>query len=463
LLNIIEKLSKSTAAALRPADFAYLKDVGVFPNNRLMVARRFLAPIQDDILRVEAPPRSILISWKPEGEDFLDFTFGEEWQDADADFTNILNKLGEDFMGKEAGKKVGAALNVLPLPGFTETLQRRVLGKDGLGIFSGDGTEDLPSGNPNLIKTAKRRKTSGYGEPFAGLKCSISIKMVCEYEQKFISGIDPTIAWMDIIQNILGFGTNDSTTYGLAPGAANKMISWASNPSAMISAMIGSLKNALIQFKDDVNVALTEFKNPTESTKNPTEKQKLNSASELVNKFIDGLIKEGSNVLDKTVRKYLEEIKGITRALSGLPSTPWHVTVGNPLRPIFCSGDMLTEEVKLTLGPTLAFNDLPSSIKAEFTLVNARPLGLQEIMAKFNTGNIRVVNVRMDSTQMVVPLTTDTYMPVTSTASSDLLVGSQSSSSPRTNLTGVTQSSTKENSINPSINSDTNSQNVILK
>jgi len=77
---------------------------------------------------------------------------------------------------------------------------------------------------------------------------------------------------------------------------------------------------------------------------------------------------------------------GIAHSLSGLPSTPWHITVGNPLRPIFCSGDMYTDNLTLRMGPTLAFNDLPSNITIEFTLKNARNLGLQEILAKFNTG-----------------------------------------------------------------------------
>jgi hypothetical protein len=55
------------------------------------------------------------------------------------------------------------------------------------------------------------------------------------------------------------------------------------------------------------------------------------------------------------------------------------------MRPVFCAGDMLVEDVKLTLGSALAFNDLPT-IKAEFILTNARPWGLQEILAKFNAG-----------------------------------------------------------------------------
>jgi hypothetical protein len=61
------------------------------------------------------------------------------------------------------------------------------------------------------------------------------------------------------------------------------------------------------------------------------------------------------------------------------------------MRPVFCAGDMLVEDVKLTLGSALAFNDLPTTIKAEFILTNARPWGLQEILAKFNAGSIRTL------------------------------------------------------------------------
>jgi hypothetical protein len=85
---------------------------------------------------------------------------------------------------------------------------------------------------------------------------------------------------------------------------------------------------------------------------------------------------------------------GVVNSLAGLPSTPWHITIGNPMRPTFCSGDMLVENVNLSLGPNLAFNDLPSSIKVEFNLTNARALGLQEIMSKFNSGYLRTVDVQ---------------------------------------------------------------------
>ena len=57
---------------------------------------------------------------------------------------------------------------------------------------------------------------------------------------------------------------------------------------------------------------------------------------------------------------------------------------------------MLTTNVPLKLGSDLSFNDLPTTISASFTLENARPLGLQEIMAKFNSGYLRVLSYRQD-------------------------------------------------------------------
>ena len=43
----------------------------------------------------------------------------------------------------------------------------------------------------------------------------------------------------------------------------------------------------------------------------------------------------------------------------------------------------------LKLGPTLAFNDLPSTIEADITLTSARNLGASEIFRKLSTGEIR--------------------------------------------------------------------------
>jgi hypothetical protein len=419
LLNIIERLS-STVAAVRPSDFAYLKDVGVYPNNRLMIARRFLSPHNDNIYGkskgVSSVPMAIMIAWKGQDDDFVEIDFGEEWVPANADFTNVMNSLGEDFgmSGKLSLGDIGnAAFNVTTLPGFSETLQRAILTR--MGILDKDGADKpLPTGNPNLIKEAKRRKNVPYTDAGSGLKCSVSVKMTIEWEQKFISGIDPTIVFQDIIATCLRFGTSRSDFYGLSPAFEKKVERWINNPETLAKDFIDFITGAMKDIGAKVKLAIEGFLGkdkvdvPEENKKDPTPQEAAKTQNDSVDKAIkdanasfDKLVDGIGNALKKTIQKYRLEIEGIARALSGMPSTPWHITIGNPLRPVFCAGDMyMADNMKLTLGPNLAFNDLPSSIKADFTLTNARPWGLQEILAKFNAGSLRVSNGLKDQNSL---------------------------------------------------------------
>lgn len=424
ILNIVEKTAGS-AASVRPSDFAYLKNLGVYPNNRLIICRRFGGPQIDNIFGIKSNPRVVLISWRPPGDDFLDISFGEQWEAAQADFTDVINGIGQDILKMSPlGGAGGELFNAIPLPGWSETLTRIVLAK--IGVYEQTaGGDRLPAGNPNLIKEAKRRKTVAMGEAGSGLDCKVVIKVTVEYEQKFISGIDPTIVYMDILQNALRFGTSPSDNYGLSGGFGATIIAAVKNPKLIISKVVTILKEAIQTVKDTVINFFKEFvdeatkakaeadaaieadgkEDPKEAgepdkaelEKEGKEKDKaLKDATEGQNAFTKFFETIG-DALSKTVNKYEEAVKGIVYALTGMPSTPWHVTIGNPLRPIFCSGDMYTTSVQLTMGSTLAFNDLPANIKIDFTLENARPWGLQEIMAKFNTGNIRTVNLVKDS------------------------------------------------------------------
>jgi hypothetical protein len=412
ILNIIEKLA-NTKGQLKPADFAYLKHIGVYPNNRLMIARRFAGPTPDNIMIKKKPTEigslATLITWVPESEDFLNISFGEEWMEAEADFKGVLSSLGEDIGIGNLGGIGGAAGNITPLPGFTEIFQRQFLAS--LNLIEKDSANMIPAGNPNLIKQAKMRKTVGYTEAGSGLTCTVNVKMVCEYELKYISGIDPTIVWMDLIGTILRFGTSESETYGLSKSVSGKLIRWANDPSLLLNEVFSSIKNTLTETIDKVKVQIekvfadgvTALHKATESEKSTPKGTNADYVALLESKrenstMIESISKLLGEVADDlisgVVQKYRVKIIGIINSLSGLPSTPWHLTIGNPMRPIFCSGDMLTKSVSLKLGPQLAFNDLPSSISVEFTLENARALGMQEIMAKFNSGYLRSIDVQ---------------------------------------------------------------------
>lgn len=408
VLNIIEKLA-NTKGQLKPADFAYLKNVGVYPNNRLMIARRFAAPTGDNIMIKKKPTEigslATLITWVPESEDFLNISFGEEWMEAEADFKGVLSGLGEDLGIGNLGGIGGAAGNIVPLPGFTEIFQRQFLAS--LGLLESNSKNMIPAGNPNLIKQAKMRKTVGYSEAGSGLTCTVQVKMLCEYELKYISGIDPTIVWMDLIGTILRFGTSESENYGLSKSVSAKLIRWANNPQSLLKEVFSSIKSAISGIVSEVTAKIEEIFNDAkaavdkateeEKADPPVEPDPLAAANEEKSaslKILDSISKILGDVSEGLIQKYRVKIIGIVNALAGLPSTPWHLTIGNPMRPIFCSGDMLTKSVSLKLGPQLAFNDLPSSITVEFTLENARALGMQEIMGKFNSGYLRSIDVQ---------------------------------------------------------------------
>lgn len=391
VLNIVERLA-NTKAAIKPTDLAFLKYLGVYPNNRMVVVRRFTGPAEDNIFTKsqggEVGALAMVISWIKEDEDFLSMDFGEEWEDAEGSFIGILNSLGEDI-GKKSGvglgDMAGGAMGALPLPGFTEVMTRHVLSK--LGILD-ENSSSVPVGNPNLIKQAKARKTVGYDQAGSGLNTTISFKVEAEYELKFISGLDPSTVWMDLVGNFTRFGTSKSDTFGLSKKFSQKMKKWINNPGILVKELASKLKeaitNAITEFSKTIDQITSE--KPVEGSDSPEE-----LAKQKTKRFLAGIQKGLSKFLQKVLEKYKVKAIGIINALSGLPSTPWHITIGNPIRPFFSAGDMYMDNVTLTLGSQLSYNNLPTNLKLEFTLKNARPWGMQEIMAKFNAGYLRSI------------------------------------------------------------------------
>lgn len=409
--SIINYTQKISSMSLKYSDFAYLKNLGVYPNNRLIIARRFNSAVDDDLtsthLKDGISPVATLISWVPDNQEFISTEFGEEWVDAEASFKGILNDLGKDVMmgdnrGKSLGDAMAGGMGAIPLPGFTEGLQYEVFKQLGMTDLN---ASQLPLGNPNLIREAKRRKTLDKEASGSGLKCKFKVEMTVEYEQKFINGVDPTVVYYDIIANALTFGTSEAQFQfkgGKNVDDFSKFINKLGSGDAKqlkeaLTMFITAISNAISKVADtlisliskgssstsngDEKNSQSEFKKNAEDLKvknNKDQATAINALKQGVLKTVQGL-----------VSKYKLRIMGVVNSLTGTPSAPWHVTIGNPKRPIFSSGDMIVEEVQLTMGKLLAFNDLPSSIKLKFTLTSARNLGSQEIFKKFNCGKER--------------------------------------------------------------------------
>ena len=383
IVSVVQYCKDFPSMKLDYADFAYLKNVGVYPNNRLMIARRFPAGVSNDLTSIKTTPLSTLIGWVKDGEDFISVQYSEDWTNAEASFEEVLNDIGKDAkasqdQGTDLGSLAAKAFDAIPLQGFMEGIQYEVMKNMGL---SDAGIGNSPLGNPNLIREAQRRSTVAKGEAGSGLKASFTVKMVVEYEQKFINGVDPTLVYMDILQNALTFGTSDSFfQFSSAFGTGTSKII-----QDLISGDLGAIAKALGEFVQKLLDAIANVgKKLIDALIDPP-----NEKEPTADQIFDVIKKAFASTIGHVVSKYKIRLIGIANALTGSPSTPWHITIGNPKKPLFSSGDMLCGGVTLTLGKNLAFNDLPSYIKLEFDLTNARSLGAQEIFNRFNTGKGR--------------------------------------------------------------------------
>lgn len=405
--NIISYTSKYPSMQLTYADFAYLKKLGSIPNNRLMVARRFQAPVSNDLTATKGRPMATLVSWVENEKEMIDIKFSEEWTDSDASFKEILNSIGSEFEGgaKEAnlgklGDFAASGMNMVPLRGFTEGLVYRVYEK--LGITSKDNVNIPPLGNPNLIRESKRRKLLEEEKDGSGLKGQFDIKMKVEYEQKYIQGVDPSFVYLDIIQNALTFGTSDSyfqfnTKFG------DKTSEFIQN---LIKGDLVSIGKALVQFVDALIGAISQVGGDLvaklkDSTKGDvaakTDSDKSAEQAGFAEKAFQAIKDFAAATIGNVIKKYKIKLLGVVHSLTGAPSGPWHITIGNPRRPILSTGDMICKGVDLKLGPILGFNDLPSSITLDINFESARNLGAQEIFERFNTGKGRTYARRLKS------------------------------------------------------------------
>ena len=360
---------------LKYSDFAYLKKLGVYPSNRMIVARRFPVGVGDDLLSYKNSPLSVVPSWIEDGKNFVDITFNEVWNPVTSvDLAGTTGKGLESWNFKSDAVKnmLETGAGIFTLPGFTEWLQYYLFEK--IEITDQKNLKLLPTGNPNIIRKSMTRPVFESGAEFSGLNYTFTIDINNEYEIKYIDGVDPTLIYFDIISNLLSFGTSESQFQfdGRFSQKAREIIdNLSSGDFNTVMQQLGDLLGGLLTTTAAIAKTVKEFVlgtlNVDGKSQTPTEA-----------------------LLSSQIKKYRIKFLGIINALTGSPSGIYHVTIGNPLRPLFASGDLVPEgPMKITLGSELGYNNLPTTIKFSCKLKNARPCGLQEIYKKFSPAPIR--------------------------------------------------------------------------
>lgn len=383
LPKLIAWSEKYPALQLKFQDFAYCKKLGYYPNNRLIVLRRFKAGIPDNLfdyvndsttIEFNQPLSTMITWWKPD-EDMgdMEFSFNENWESHKDGIMETFKSSLSDATGvsigdsevKKDGKKANIASDLVTALIADSFVRDKNFRKE-------DGVPYTRSsvGSPNLIHEAMARKTGG-----DGMSSKVSFNLKFEYEMRDINGIDPGIAMLDLISNCTRMGTSVSEFRYNIPFLTEEAVS--------IKALInGDIGKALDAFKSDLKLFTDGVKDGFEEISKDIKAGATAIAT--------GIANVAENAVKYIMSRYREKLKAAISADTGLPSGIWHVTIGNPKSPIVSCGDLIISSSTLKLGNELGYNDFPNEFSVTYKLNSARPRGRDELNRIFNAGRGRV-------------------------------------------------------------------------
>ena len=380
-------------------DFLWCKWYGKIPNNRLLTLRRYTIPVEDNLQihqeKLPLVPIAQAVTWFGDGtnnslSDILGMTYGFKWKPANANVTDVTgNELTVDNLIAAVGVKNEKAQQALKLAfgkmdennpysfsGYDKTIQEFTKQNWESGAYW-----NRVKGPINVINTTQMMDQ--------GYDFTHSITLNFEYNLRSYGNINPKVAMLDLISNILSLTSNTADFWGgssrysqqtgaLLPGFNTTSMEKGDYPQALkdISAMVGNmvadggsdLKKFMDQLGNDMSSA-DDVKKAAEGIATTI------SQSDVGKKFLASRMAS------------LHQKPLLMRALlDGRAVGEWHLMVGNPMDPIAVIGNLCLKRTKLTFSDELGANDFPVSVKFTIELEPGRPRAKQDIASMFNHG-----------------------------------------------------------------------------
>lgn len=245
-------------------DFIYLRDIGVYPVNKLMILRRFSsAPASPDLVHSSrkvsmGKPLSTVIGWVKNDDDIFNISFNEVWKTQDKWVHYLIQEIINDQFGVDIG-------NIFPMPGWGQSLMFSFMSKMGWTDYGGS---NLPIGDANLLRTGVTRETEG-----TGLATNMSLKLETTYELKYIQNIDPTTVFYSIINNLLNMGTSNIKFLFKGGSNISNLQKFVSNPN--IKSLIHLVAGAINDILREVGNIISNIKSSSEFGKTINNQNKL--------------------------------------------------------------------------------------------------------------------------------------------------------------------------------------------
>ena len=385
------------------SDFMYCKHLGKIPNNYLITLRRFPYPVDDYIGAQGEEDKSKLVrsaknaacigcmvNWIGVSGNELssllkysykmpfksqDAEFQDKNQDADSNQTmlnSIFSVFDTNYQKQYMNGYAGDALQ----------------GNEGIFGYLG-----IRQGQPpykNNLNFQDKNKVYGpvdsirttYIRSDEGLTFEHKLSLTFEYEMRSYNGINGKQAMLDLISNILNVTYTTGTFWG---GGFKGHAAQQSNIFANLN--IFKTQGGFTDFVDAFSKDLSNLGDTMLSKFKKDENGNggfLETAGKLLN-GIGGMLIGG--MLNKLGRPQKQMYNSL---LSPAPIGFWHVTIGNPKKPIMSIGNMVITNVSVEHNGPLGIDDFPTGLKVTVELDRGKPRDLRDIEKLYMQGTDRI-------------------------------------------------------------------------
>ena len=203
------------------------------------------------------------------------------------------------------------------------------------------------------------------------------------YSFRSFNGLSPKIVALDLISNFLNLTYNDAQFLGqlsryfpklgvkfdptVAEAFGNLITSWGTtfsgNSSADLMKLVTLLKGAMFQ-----------------------------AGSKLLTNTGDTAVKGLQAIAMSKLGDAIPKLLSVKSALSDRPVGEWHITVGNPMNPIFVMGDLIVTNTDMKWDEEIGPDDFPTGCTFTVTLHQGKPRDKTAIERMLNLGDTKLTS-----------------------------------------------------------------------
>lgn len=384
------------------ADFLYAKYHKKIPNNYMITLRRFAYPTGDNLF----DPR----------------VFNKNGDEIHTDQPDLARAV--TWMGESTGNKLDelfeftTGFELKPITAGVQALHSKSKGMDGsslLDMTKGVGQSILNMSRGSNSSAARAESASAGYDPFEetypnhtegpinvikellirepGLKFTQEFEIKFEYNLAAHGKINPKMAFLDVLANMLVLTYNSAPFWGGATryiGNGNVGKPLGNFEELANGNILGFLKSVM----GDVGSAISNVfgKDGQFSIKSV-----LGGMADVAGDMLGGWLSDNLNTPAGA--------QAANALLVGDPTGQWHLTIGNPMNPIAMIGNLQLEDAKFKLSGPLSADDFPTNLEVTITLKPGRPRDRADIESMFNCGRGRLYYTPEDLDEDLIAIT----------------------------------------------------------